>query len=175
MTTATPFRQVSLSVSDFKTYLYSVLFVGGNLVLPQLCHQIPDGGKILLPIYFFTLIASYKFGLKVGLLTAIASPLLNHLIFGMPVLASLPAILIKSSILAIAAAWIADKRKSVSLFLVALAILSYQIFGGLAEWLITTDFSAAIQDFRIGFPGMLIQWVAGWGLLKLMANGHQKS
>ena len=172
MIATTPFRQVNLSVSNAKTYLFSTLFVVGNLVLPQLCHQIPDGGKILLPIYFFTLIASYKFGLKVGLLTAIASPLLNYLFFGMPVLAFLPVILIKSSILAIAAAWIGDKSKSVSLFLIALTILAYQLLGGLAEWLLTTDFSAAVQDFRIGFPGMLVQWVAGWGLLKLMANGH---
>lgn len=172
MLVATPFKQVNLSIGNIKTYVFSTLFVLGNLVLPQLCHQIPDGGKILLPIYFFTLIASYKFGVKVGLLTAVASPLLNYLFFGMPVLAFLPVILIKSSALAIAAAWISSKSNAVSLLLIALTILAYQIVGGLAEWLITTDFTAAVQDFRIGFPGMMIQWVAGWGLLKLMANGH---
>ena len=78
------FRQLNLSVVNVRTYLFAVLFVGGNMLLPQLCHLMPDGGKIFLPIYFFTLIASYKLGLKVGILTAVLSPLCNHLLFGMP-------------------------------------------------------------------------------------------
>ena len=65
------FRQLNLSVVNVRTYLFAVLFVGGNMLPPQLCHLMPDGGKIFLPIYFFTLIASYKFGLKVGILTAV--------------------------------------------------------------------------------------------------------
>jgi len=171
MTTTAPFKQINLSMIDFRTYLFSVLFVTGNLVLPQLCHQfIPDGGKILLPIYFFTLIASYKFGLKIGLLTALFSPLLNSLLFGMPILAALPVLLIKSTLLAIAAAWIARKSQSVSLLLIALTILSYQLVGGLAEWFISSDLSVATQDFRIGIPGMLIQWLAGWGILRIMSK-----
>lgn len=164
------FRPINLSVSDVKTYLFSTLFVVGNLVLPQVCHFIPDGGKILLPIYFFTLIAAYKFGWKVGLLTAIFSPLANYLIFGMPMLALLPVILIKSSLLAIIAAWIARKSRSISLLLIALTILAYQIMGTLAEWLITMDFSAAMQDLRLGIPGLLLQWLAGWGILRLLAK-----
>lgn len=174
MIATTPFKQINLSVVNVKTYLFSTLFVLGNLVLPQVCHLIPDGGKILLPIYFFTLIASYKFGLKVGLLTALFSPLMNYWFFGMPALAMLPVILVKSSLLAVAAAWIANKSHSVSLLLIALTILAYQVLGGLAEWVITTDLNAALQDFRLGFPGMLVQWIAGWGLLKLMAQKTTK-
>jgi len=165
-----PFHPINLSVANIKTYLFSTLFVIGNLVLPQVCHFIPDGGKILLPIYFFTLIAAYKFGWKVGLLTAIFSPVVNCLIFGMPMMALLPVILIKSSLLAIIAAWIANKSRSISLVLIALTILSYQVLGSLAEWLITMDLSAALQDFRLGIPGMLLQWIAGWGILRLLAK-----
>jgi hypothetical protein len=170
MTASVPFRQINLSVGNLKTYLFSILFVVGNLILPQVCHLVPDGGKIFLPIYFFTLIAAYKFGLKVGLLTAIFSPLLNSLFFGMPMVAMLPVILIKSSLFAVAASLIASKSKSVSLPLIALTILAYQLLGGLAEWAIAGQFSAALQDFRIGFPGMLVQWIAGWGLLRWMAK-----
>ena len=79
--------------NELKTYLFVGLFVAGNIILPQLCHLIPNGGKIFLPIYFFTLFASYKYGLKVGLLTAAISPVINSLMFGMPALALLPAIL----------------------------------------------------------------------------------
>lgn len=170
MTTATSFKQLDFSAKDMRTYLFSLVFIAGNLVLPQLLHFIPKGGMIFLPIYFFTLIASYKFGLKVGLLTAILSPLANNLLFGMPVIEMLPIILIKSTLLATTASIIASKSKSISLILIALTILIYQVIGGMAEWFITLDFSAAIQDFTLGFPGMMVQLFCGWGLLKLMAK-----
>jgi len=170
MIATTPFKQVNLSVVNVRTYLFSAIFVIGNLILPQICHLIPDGGRIFLPIYFFTLIASYKFGLKAGLLTAFFSPIMNYLFFDMPVLAMLPVILVKSSFLAIAAAWIANKSQSISLLLIALTVIAYQLVGGLAEWGITANFHAALQDFKIGFPGLLLQVFAGWGILKLMAG-----
>ena len=66
MTAVVQFRQISLSAANVRTYLFAILFVAGNILLPQLCHLVPEGGKILLPIYFFTLIGAYKFGLKVG-------------------------------------------------------------------------------------------------------------
>jgi hypothetical protein len=47
-----PFKQINLSVVNIKTYLFSSLFVIGNIVLPQVCHLIPDGGKIFLPINY---------------------------------------------------------------------------------------------------------------------------
>ena len=80
----------SFNLSNAKTYLFASLFVVGNLVFPQLAHLVPNGGFILLPIYFFTLIAAYKYGIHVGLLTAILSPVANNLIFGMPPSAVLP-------------------------------------------------------------------------------------
>ncbi len=89
----------SLPFGNVKTYLFALLFVAGNIALPQLCHLVPAGGPTLLPIYFFTLIAAYKYGFKVGLLTALLSPVINHLLFAMPAAAVLPAILIKSGLL----------------------------------------------------------------------------
>lgn len=160
------FRQVNLSVSNARTYVFSALFVFGNIVLPQLCHMVPDGGKMLLPIYFFTLIAAYKFGFKVGLLTAVLSPLCNHLLFGMPPMEVLPVLLVKSSLLAVAAAWVAGKTQKLSLLHIAVVVLAYQVVGGFAEWGITGEWSAALQDFRLGYPGMLAQIVLGWAALK---------
>lgn len=84
----------SLNYSNVKTYLFALLFVAGNIALPQLCHLVPYGGPTLLPIYFFTLIAAYKYGFRVGLLTAVLSPVINHVLFAMPSEAVLPIILI---------------------------------------------------------------------------------
>ena len=163
------FRQLNLSVVNVRTYLFAVLFVGGNMLLPQLCHLMPDGGKIFLPIYFFTLIASYKFGLKVGILTAVLSPLCNHLLIGMPPAGMLPVLLVKSTLLALVVAIVADRSQGVSLLHVASVVVAYQVLGGIAEWLIASDLSAALQDFKIGFPGMLLQVVLGWVILKGLA------
>ncbi|MDR0892735.1 MAG: ECF transporter S component [Mediterranea sp.] len=166
MKTATV-KLYSLNFSNQKTYLFALLFVAGNIVLPQLCHLIPAGGPTLLPIYFFTLIAAYKFGIRVGLLTALLSPIVNHLLFGMPAEAALPAILIKSALLAGAAAWAAHTFKSVTLWALLAVVLAYQIVGTAFEWAIVGNFYATAQDFRIGIPGMLLQWLGGYFLLKL--------
>ncbi|MFR4462822.1 MAG: ECF transporter S component, partial [Bacteroides xylanisolvens] len=49
-------------------------------------------------------------------------------------------------------------------------VLSYQIIGTAFEWAFIGNFHAAVQDFRIGIPGMLIQWFGGYALLKAIAK-----
>lgn len=144
-------------LNELKTYLFVFLFVAGNIILPQLCHLIPDGGKMFLPIYFFTLVASYKYGVKVGLMTAVLSPIINSLLFGMPAFALLPAILTKSVVLALAASFVANKTHKISIVNLLIVVLTYQCVGTLAEWAMTSSFYVAIQDFRLGIPGMILQ------------------
>lgn len=170
MLAVTSFRAVNLTITNYRTYLFALLFIAGNVLLPQLCHLLPDGGKVWLPIYFFTLIASYKFGIKVGLLTALLSPLFNHILFGMPPAGMLPVLLVKSTLLAVAASWIALKSRKLSLWHVALVVVAYQLAGGMAEWGISGSLAAALQDFRLGFPGMLLQVLGGWLVLKMLAK-----
>ena len=160
----------SLNYSNVRTYLFALLFVVGNIALPQICHLVPYGGPTLLPIYFFTLIAAYKYGFRVGLLTAILSPVINHLLFAMPSGAALPIILIKSALLAGTSALTARTLKSVSLWAILGVVLSYQIIGTAFEWAFIGNFHVAVQDFRIGIPGMLIQWFGGYALLKEIAK-----
>ena len=167
---ATTAKLYSLSLNNTKTYLFATVFIVGNLLLPQLAHLVPQGGFIFLPIYFFTLIAAYKYGIHVGLLTAILSPLANSLIFGMPPVTVLPAIMIKSAILAVAAAIAAKHFGKVSLLGILLAILAYQIIGTGIEWAMTQNFMVAVQDFRLGVPGMLIQLIGGYLVLKALAK-----
>jgi hypothetical protein len=152
--------------ASVKTYLFATIFIAGNLILPQIAHFVPQGGFIFLPIYFFTLIAAYKYGLKVGLLTAVLSPVINHLLFGMPPAAVLPAILIKSMLLATAAAYLARKTNAISILNLVIAVLVYQLAGTLVEWIMVGDFFVAVQDFRMGIPGILLQIFGGFALLK---------
>lgn len=160
-------RIYNCGLNELKTYLFVLLFVVGNIVLPQLCHLIPDGGKMFLPIYFFTLIASYKYGVKVGLMTAVLSPVVNSLLFGMPALVMLPAILIKSVVLALTASFVANKTHKVSIINLLIVILTYQCIGTLAEWAMTSSLYLAVQDFRIGVPGMILQLFGTYLLLRV--------
>jgi len=159
-----------LSFRETRTYLLSALFVAGNIIMPQLCHLVPGGGLRWLPIYFFTLVAAYRFGLTAGLLTAVCSPIVNNLAFGMPPAPMLPIILVKSTLLAVVAATIAGKAKKASLWAVAVAVLAYQSVGSVAEWLMTGSLNAALQDLKIGWPGMLLQVFGGWAAISLIKN-----
>lgn len=159
-----------LSLGNTKTYLLASFFVLGNLVFPQLAHLIPQGGYILLPIYFFTLIAAYRYGFFVGMLTAISSPLINSLLFAMPPMAVLPAIMIKSVVLVIAASLAAKHFGKVSFLGVVLAVLAYQFIGTAFEWILTQNLHIALQDIRLGMPGIILQIVGGYFILKFMSR-----
>jgi hypothetical protein len=160
----------SLKAVELKTYIYASLFVAGNIILPQLCHLLPLGGQMLLPIYFFTLIAAYKYGFFTGLLTAVASPLINHALFGMPAAEMLTIILIKSALLAIAASYMAQHTKQIRIGSILLVIVFYQGIGMMAEFALTGSFMAAMQDIRLGFPGMILQLLGGYFCLKALKN-----
>lgn len=161
----TTLRFQSLPFSSYKTYLMASLFIVGNILLPQLAHIVPDGGITWLPIYFFTLVGAYRYGRKVGLLTALISPLINSLMFGMPAPAALPAIMLKSVLLAGAAGYAAARFGKATLLSLLGVVLFYQVFGTIGEWAIKGDLMSACQDFRIGVPGMLLQIIGGWAVI----------
>ena len=166
----TSVKLYSLGYRETKTYLFALIFIAGNVLLPQLCHLVNGGGLIWLPIYFFTLIAAYKYGFRAGLITAVLSPLVNCVLFGMPAAAMLPIIIVKSTLLAGAAAYAARLAGKISWIAIIGAVLAYQAVGTLVEWAIVRDFYTAIQDFRIGIPGMLLQIVGGYFVLKSIAK-----
>lgn len=162
MMETTTLQFYSLEYHRLKTYGVAALFVLGNVLLPQLCHLVHLGGPTFLPIYFFTLVGAYKYGWRVGLLTAMVSPFVNALLFGMPAMASLPAIVLKSVLLAVFAGYAAARYRRASLGLLMAVVMAYQGVGTLGEWMMGDSFYAAVQDFRIGVPGMLFQVFGGW-------------
>ena len=164
----TSIKLYALNFTQAKTYVVAALFILGNIALPQLCHLVPQGGMILLPIYFFTLIGAYKYGWKVGLLTAVLSPIINHLMFGMPAAAVLAPILVKSTILALVAGYVAQNFQKTTISLLAMVVFIYQIAGGLFEWAWTGSLAAALQDFRLGLAGMALQIFGGYAFIKYL-------
>lgn len=158
----------SLSLRESKSFLVALAFIAGNIALPQLCHLIPQGGLIFLPIYFFTLVGAYKYGWQVGLLTAVASPIVNNLLFGMPAHGMVAIILVKSVLLALAAGLMASYVRKVSLLSILGVVLTYQVLGGLAEWAITGTIAAPLQDFQLGLPGLLFQVFGGYLVIRYL-------
>lgn len=160
----------TLSLTNHSTYIFSAMFVIGNILLPQLCHLVPQGGLMLLPIYFFTFVGAYCYGINLGLLTAVLSPVVNSMLFGMPPAAALPAILVKSVSLAVVASYVAHRSQRVSLGLLALVVVAYQLVGMAFEYVYTGSLYAALQDVRLGIPGLLMQVLLGYAFIKKISK-----
>lgn len=157
----------SLDYSDLKTYKMAILFAVANVVFPQFCHYF-GSGAVWLPIYFFTLVGAYKYGWKVGLITAVVSPLVSHALFGMPMGIMLPVVMSRSVVLALVAGVIASKFQKVTLPLLALTVLASFLLGGLPDLLIRGELVHAWQTQLTGIPGMLLQVFGGYVVLKMM-------
>ena len=160
----------SLPLLSLNTLFAVMIFVGANIAFPQLVHLIPKGGLIFLPIYFFTIVASYKYGLSVGLLTAVLSPLANHVFFTMPSAEVLPILMVKGVLAASVASMVAKKTQNVTLIGLLIVVFGYQVLGSVAEWTMTSSLSAALQDFKIGLPGMALQILGGYSVLKMLSK-----
>ena len=84
----------------------------------------------------------------------------------MPPTAMLSIILVKSTLLALAAAYIAKRTQKVSLLTVTMAVVAYQVTGMLVEWALTGSLQTALQDIWLGYPGIFLQIIGGWLILR---------
>ena len=160
-------RLYALNYDEAKTYLWATVFVACNLVLPQLFHLIPQGGVIFSPLSLVILAGAYKFGWKTGLLAALASPLVNHAITGMPAWEVMPVMTLKLAVLALIAGFAAQRFKTVSLPLLIGVILVSKAIGCLGEFILTGGIAATIADFTVGWPGLLLMLFGTWGIVQL--------
>jgi hypothetical protein len=153
----TTLQSVAWSRMGWKSYGVATLFVLGSLMLTQLCHLLPQGGAMLLPLYFFTLLATSCYGWGMGLSVAMIAPLVNALLFGMPMWAMLPVILTKSIALALLAGYLYAHQRQTSLLWLTWAVASSQGVGMLLEWAMSGSLWVALQDVRVGLPGIALQ------------------
>ena len=152
-----------------KLSLAIAAMVLGNLALPYAVHQIPDAGRILLPIFFFTLVAGWRFGAQAGVLTGLLSPLANHFLTGMPPGPMLQDIMLQSALLGAMASLLSSRRPRPTLPLLALLVLAHQALV-LLPLLIHAGFQPCLAMARLRVPGMLLQILGGFAVLRLMAR-----
>ena len=163
---ATTVRLYTLNYDEARTYLWAAVFVACNLLLPQVFHLIPQGGIIFSPLSLVILAGAYKFGWKTGLLAALLSPVVNHVLTGMPATEMLPVMTMKLAVLAMVAGLAAQGFKTVSLPLLIGVVLVCKAIEALGELALTGGIAATIADFTIGWPGLLLQVVGTWLILK---------
>ena len=150
-------RLYTLNYDEVKTYMWAAIFVACNLVLPQVFHLIPQGGIIFAPLSLVIVAGAYKFGWRVGLIAALASPLVNHLLTDLPAWDVLPVMTLKLAVLALTAGFTAQHFRKVTLPLLTGVVLVAELAGGLGELVLTGGIEATVQDFTIGWPGLLLQ------------------
>lgn len=160
-------RLYFLSYSEKLTYLAAALFIACNIALPQLFHLIPQGGIIFSPLSLVIMAGAYKLGWRAALLAAVASPIVNHALFGMPAADVMTLMAVKLSLLAIIAGLAAQYFKSVSLPILVGVVLTVKALEFLAEFLLTGNVAATVADFTIGWPGLLLQVLGTYAILKI--------
>lgn len=155
-----------LTLRDYSTYLWMLAFVAGNVLGPQLCHIVPMVGKMLLPIMLFTMIAAVRFGLSCAMLTAIVSPLISSLVFGMPTGIMLAAVLMKSLVIALVFGFWRERKGTFTIWnLLALAV-GVQLFCFVTEGAFMFGFATSWANLLISWPGVIIQVGACYFVLK---------
>ena len=61
---------------------------------------------------------------------------------------------------------VAARFQKVTLPVLLAVVLFYQLAGTLGEWALSGSLFTALQDFRIGIPGMLLQVVGGYWVIR---------
>jgi len=158
-----------LSLGDARLYLAVAAMIAGNVLLPFALHRIPDGGRMFLPIFFFTLIAGWRFGAKAAVLTAVLSPLANHFLTGMPPAQALQGIILQSALLGCLAAIAASRSVRPTLTLLAGVVLAAQALG-LLPVLMHSGWQAGLAALQLRLPGLLLQILGGFSVLWLMGR-----
>ena len=156
-----------LIVTDGKRFLITAAMVLGNLILPFAVHQIPDAGRMLLPIFFFTLVGGWRFGAQVGILTALLSPLANHYLTGMPPAQALQDLMLQGALLGALASLAAARRPRATLALLALVVLAHQALT-LIPLLMHSGLHLALATLKLHLPGILLLVVGGFAALRLL-------
>ena len=157
---------ITLAFNEVRTYFWAAVFILSNLVLPQVCHLIPQGGVMLAPLSFVIMAGAYQFGWKPALLAAVLSPLVNHYATGMPAWGVLQVMTIKLIVLALVAGLAAQYFRKATLPILAGVVIAAEVFGGLGELALTGGIAATIADFTIGWPGLLLQILGTYFICK---------
>jgi hypothetical protein len=149
----------TLKLTKTKEAVFATVFTALAVYAPILIHYFAgvDGGRTFLPMPFFVLLAGLIFGWRVGLATAVMSPIVSYLISGMPIANILPFVTVQLAAFGIASGFLREK------FNVFVSVLGSIISGWLAIGIALFFFSSmstvgyVSSGIRSGAIGLILQ------------------
>ena len=154
---------------NLRNLVLSAMFIALGVALPQAFHAVPNAGSVFLPMHIPALLAGYIVGPVFGLAVGLITPLLSHLMFGMPPTAVLPSMLCELAMYGLASGLFTKliKTKNTLVKIYAVLILSmlagrvtYGILNALifkaGKYSLAAWISAA---FTTALPGIIIQLI----------------
>lgn len=138
-----------------------------GVILPQAFHVIPNAGNILLPMHIPVLICGFISGPLYGLLVGFLTPLMSHIIFGMPPAPILIQMLIELSMYGLFTGILSKKIKIKNELLnnyivLVLSMIIGRVIYGVLNMLIFKAGSYSLSiwlaaAFVTGLPGIFVQ------------------
>ena len=155
--------------NNTKKLVLSALFVALGVVLPQAFHAVPNAGSVFLPMHIPVLIAGFAVGPVYGAAVGFLTPLLSHLLFGMPPTAVLPSMLCELTAYGFASGLLCKLIKGtkplVKIFAVLIgAMLCGRVFYGILNALVFKAGAYSLKAwlsaaFVTALPGIIIQLI----------------
>ncbi|MBO4358611.1 MAG: ECF transporter S component [Erysipelotrichaceae bacterium] len=152
-----------------KQLVLTAMFVALGVVLPQAFHAIPNAGSVFLPMHIPVLMSGFVVGPLFGLICGVATPLLSHLIFGMPPAPVLPGMLCELAVYGLMTGLLSRliKIKNVTAktyIVLILAMLAGRLTYGVLNALVFKAGSYSMQAwtsaaFITALPGIVIQLI----------------
>lgn len=155
--------------TSIRRLVMTALCVALGVVLPQALHAVPNAGNVLLPMHIPVLLCgltcSWAYGLGCGVLT----PLMSHLVTGMPPAAVLPAMVCELAayglISGLAAKYIHTGKRTLDIYIrLVSAMLLGRVVYGVTNALIFRAGAYSMEVFLTAafvtaLPGIVIQLV----------------
>ncbi|MFC2041589.1 ECF transporter S component [Chloroflexota bacterium] len=165
-----PFSIV-LKYNDIRSYVFTLVFVLLDILVPWVFHQFHLAGPTFLPMHIFVLIAGLAFGWRAGLIVGLLTPLTSYAVSGMPVLRVLPQIAIELSAYGLVAGILREKLNLRVLWSLLGAMIAGRLAMCLAVLVIylivgriyspigpeANPFLVLWSVIKQGWPGMVVQ------------------
>jgi len=165
---------IVLRYTDIRSYVFTLVFVLLDVLVPWVCHQFHLAGPTFLPMHIFVLLAGLLFGWRAGLIIGFLTPLASYAISGMPVLQILPQIVVELSAYGLVAGILREKfnlrviwsligamisgRLALCLAILSMSLIIGESYSPLG--LEANPFIVVWSVIKQGWPGIVIQLVS---------------
>lgn len=165
-----------------KQLVFAALCAALGVVLPQAFHAVPNAGSVLLPMHLPVLLCGLTCGWPYGLACGVLTPLLSHLLTGMPPAAYLPAMVCELAAYGLISGLLARRirtgRRSLDLYVQLIAaMLAGRVVYGMMNALVFRAGAYSMElfltaAFVAALPGILIQLALLPGLVLVLEKAR---